>query len=122
MPLFVFFLFDGLYPVIGDTHGHTVVEADAPLVIAHCQSRHAAHLFGYGYSLWIHFMDKYIGQSEISYCGGVLRAVIIIFVRAERFAQPVVVIQHRGHSVEPESVEPEFFQPVFAVGQQEMQY
>ena len=47
-PVFVALFLDNLYPVVGDVHGQSVVEAVATVLEGERQSRHSAHFFGYG--------------------------------------------------------------------------
>lgn len=65
-------------------------------------------------------MYESVGQCEVGNGIFVLASVEIVAVTAEGFAQSVVVVEHRGYSVEAEAVEVEFFEPVFAIGEQEV--
>lgn len=65
-------------------------------------------------------MYQPIGEGEVSNGVLVLSAVVVIAVSTESLAQSVVVVKHGGYSVETESVETEFFEPIFTVGEQEM--
>ena len=48
--------------------------------------------------------------------------VEVVAIAAKGLSETVRVIQHRGDAVETETVELELLEPVFAVGQQEMDY
>ena len=67
-------------------------------------------------------MNQYVGKGEIGDGVGVLRAVVVVVVAAKRLSQSVAVVEHRGHSVEAETVELVFIEPEFAVAQQEIDY
>jgi len=120
MPLFVFFLLDGFYPEVGYAHSHAVVEADTSVFDFGSETRHTAHLLGYGDGVRVYFVYQPIGEGEVSNGVLVLSAVVVIAVSTESLAQSVVVVKHGGYSVETESVETEFFEPIFTVGEQEM--
>ena len=94
MPVFVFFLFQSLDPIVGYSHGHTVIKTDAPVLERYGQARHAAHLFGYGDCRRIDLMYQFVGQSQI--CDGIhiLMTVIVVVIRAESLPEPMTVIQH----------------------------
>ena len=121
-PVLVLLLLDGLDPEVGDTHGHAVVKADAPVLELGRQTWHAAHLFGDGDGVGIDLVDKLVGQGEVDDGVVVLPAVVVVVVGAEGLSQPVVVVEHRGDAVEPESIEVKFVEPVLAVGEQEVNH
>ena len=79
-PVLVLLLLDGLYPEVGDTHGHAVVEADAAVLELGGQARHAAHLFGDGDGARIYLVDELVGQSEVDDGVVVLPAVVVVVV------------------------------------------
>ena len=56
-PVLVLLFLDGLDPEIGDTHCHTVVEADTAVVELVGKSRHTAHFFGDCNGVRIDFVD-----------------------------------------------------------------
>ncbi len=122
MPVVVAFLLESLYPEVGHAHGHAVVEADATVAEGQSQTRHAAHFLGYGYGVRPDLVYELVGQREVDYGVGVLASVVVVGISAEGFSQAVVVVQHRCDTVEAEAVEMEFLEPVFAVGEQEMQH
>ena len=106
----------GLYPVVGYVHRHAVVETIASVLKLSCQSGHSTHLFGNSYGVCVHLVYESVGESEIADGVVVLMSVEIIAIVAERLAQSVTVIKHRGNTVEAESVEMELLKPVLAVG------
>ena len=65
-------------------------------------------------------MNQLVGQSQVADCIVVLMTIEIITIVAECLSQSVAVIKHGSYTVKTEAVEMEFFQPVFAVGQQEV--
>ncbi len=78
MPVLILTLLEGLNPVIGNTHGHTVVETDAAVLELDCQPRHAAHLFGNGDGMGVHLMYKFVGKCQVDNGIRILIPVIII--------------------------------------------
>ncbi len=122
VPVLILLLLEGLDPVVGYAHRHAIVEPNAAILESDGQARHAAHLLGDGYRVGIHGVDDLVGQSEVGYRVGVLSAVVIVAISAESLPQAVVVIEHRGHAIKAEPVKLELLQPVFAVGEQEVQH
>ena len=122
MPFLVFLLLDHLDPVVGDSHGEAIVEAESAVFEFHGEAGHAAHLLGDGDGFGVDFVDEDVGQGEIDDGVGVLAAVVIVGVAAERLAEAVVVIEHRGDAVEAEAVELVFLKPELAVGEEEMEH
>ncbi len=94
VPVFVFLLLEGLDPIVGNTHGHAVVEAYAAVFERYCEAGHAAHLLGNGYCLGLHLMYEQVGKGEVDDGVGVLTAVVVVGIAAESFAEAVVVIEH----------------------------
>ena len=86
MPLFVFFLFDGFYPEVGYAHSHAVVEADTSVFDFGRETRHTAHLLGYGDGVRVYFVYQPIGEGEVSNGVLVLSAVVVITVSTESLA------------------------------------
>lgn len=68
----------------------------------------------------IDFVYEPVGQCEVGNGVFVLSAVVIVAVTAEGLAQSVVVVEHGGYAVEAEAVEVKLFEPVLAVGEQEV--
>ncbi len=122
MPVLILLFLEGLYPVVGNTHGHAVVKSYATVFLRNGKTGHAAHFLGYGYGLGIDGMDKLVGKGEVCNRIGVLTAVVIIVVGTESLSEAVVIIKHRGHAVEAEAVKMVFFKPVFAVGKEEVNH
>ncbi len=67
-------------------------------------------------------MDKFVGKGKIYNRIGVLVAVVIVGIRAKSLAETVVIIQHRGYSIEAETIEAELLKPIFAIGEQEVEH
>ena len=65
-------------------------------------------------------VDKQVGKGEIADGVVVLVTVEIVLISAECFAKSVAIVKHRCHSVEAETIEMEFVEPVFAVREQEV--
>ena len=120
MPVLILFLFQHLDPVVGHTHSHAVVKPDAACLERRSKSRHTAHLLGNGDSLAVHLMDEFVGKGEISDGIGVLTTVVVVAIGAECLPEPVVIIEHRCHTVETKSIKLVLIEPEFAVGQEEM--
>ena len=78
VPVLVLLLLEHLDPVVGDTHGHTVVKSQASVLYRKCQARHAAHLLGYGYGRWIDGVDQLVGKRQVGYGICVLIAVVVV--------------------------------------------
>ena len=113
-------LLDGLDPVVGDVHGHPVVEAIAAVLKACSKAWHSRHLLGDGDGAGVHFVDELVGEREIADGVVVLVAVEIVAVARKRLTKTVGIVEHGGDTIEAEAVEMELLQPVFAVGEQEM--
>ena len=84
MPVLVFFLFQCLDPVVGDTHSHAVVEAYAAVFDRQRETRHTAHLLRDSDRMTVVIMDKLVGQCQISYGVRVLSAVVVVTIPPER--------------------------------------
>ena len=67
-------------------------------------------------------MDQEVGEGEICDGRGVLVAVVIVVISSESLSEAVVVVEHGGDAVKAESVEAVFLQPVFAVGEEEVEH
>ena len=120
LPVLIAQLLDGLNPIVGHVHGHAIVEAVTAVLEGRGQTRHTAHLFGNGDGVGIDLVDEEVGQGEIANGVVVLMAVEIIAVTAKGFAKSVAIVEHGGDAVEAETIEVELFEPVFAVGKEEM--
>ena len=72
------YFFDGLDPVVGDIHGHAVVEAIATVLELGSQSRHARHLLGNGDGVGIYLVDEFVGKRQIADGIVVLVAVEVV--------------------------------------------
>ena len=94
LPVFVALLLDDLNPIVGNVHGHAVVETITTILERRCQTRHTADFLSDGDGLRIHLVNQEVGQGEIADGIVVLTAVIIIAVTSESSAQSVVVIEH----------------------------
>ena len=120
LPVLVALLLDGLNPIVGDVHGHAVVEAVAAVLKLGSQSRHSRNFLGNGDGILVHLVDEQVGQRQVADGVVVLMTVEIVSIVAECLSQTVTVVEHRGHTVEAEAVEVELLQPVLAVGEQEV--
>ena len=120
LPVLVAQFLDGLNPIVGDVHRHAVVKAITAILEGRGQTRHTAHLFCNGDGIGIDFVDKEVGQGEVADGIVVLVAVEIVTITTEGFAQSVAIIEHRGHAVETEAIEVELFQPILAIGEEEV--
>ena len=95
-----FFSLRVFYPVVGDTHCHSVVEANAAVGHRSCQARHSAHFLGYSYGFVVYLVYEGVGQGEVCNGVGVLGTVVVVAVSAEGLSEAVVVVQHRSDAVE----------------------
>ena len=120
MPILVFFLLDELDPVVGDVHREAVVKPIAARRKRRREPGHAADILGDGDGVRVHLVDELVRERQIADGVIVLMPVEIIAVAIEVLAEPVAIIQHRRHTVKAEAVKMVFFQPVFAVREQEM--
>ncbi len=122
MPVLVFFLLERLNPVVGNAHCHAVVEADAAVAERKRQTRHAAHLLGDSNCRGLNLVYEYICEGKICEGVGILTAVVVVGIRTEGLAEAVIIVKHRCDTIEAEAVEVIFLEPVFAVGEQEMEH
>ena len=114
-PIFVYLFFDGLNPIVGDVHGHAVVESVAAIFELSGKAWHARYLFGNGDGFGVDLMNQAVGQGEVADGVIVLMTVKVVGIVAEGFAQAVAIVEHRGYTIEAESIEVELFHPIFAV-------
>ena len=84
LPVFITQLLDYLNPIVGDIHGHAVVEAIAAILEGSCQTGHSAHLFCDGDGVGIHLMDDFVGKREIADGVVILMSVIVVSIAADR--------------------------------------
>ena len=122
LPVLVLLLLDGLDPVVGDSHRHAVIEANASILHLASKAWHAAHLLGNSDGMRIHLMDELVGKGEVGDGIGVLVAVVVVVVAAKRLPQAVVVIEHRRDAIEAETVELILLEPELAVAEQEVEH
>ncbi len=122
MPVLILLFFKYLNPVIWNTHGHAIIESDAATLYRISKSGHSAHLFSNSDGTTVYLMDKFVGKGKIYNRIGVLVAVVIVGIRAKSLAETVVIIQHRGYSIEAETIEAELLKPIFAIGEQEVEH
>ena len=67
-------------------------------------------------------MDDLIGERQICQSILVHTVVKVVIISREGLSQPVVVVDHRGYTVETKTIEMVFLRPVAAVRQQEVQH
>ena len=118
----VAYLLNGFNPVIRNIHGHAVIKAVAAILKLGSQTWHTTHFLCNGDSLRINLVNQTVSEREIADGIVVLVTVEVVTIASESLAQAVRVVEHRGHTVEAESVKLELFQPVFAVREQEVQH
>ncbi len=104
-PIFIFLLLDNLDPVVGDIHGHAVVEPIPARLDIERQPGHPAHLFRDGNGVGIHLVNQLVRQREIADCIAILPRVVVIAILGKRFSQPMAQVNHRGHPIESKTVE-----------------
>ena len=121
-PIFVALFFDQLDPEIGDVHSQAIIETEAAVLELTCEAGHTADIFGDSDGVGLDLVNHFIRQHEVANGVIVLVTVEIIAVTHESFAESVAVIKHRRDAVEPEAVEVEFLEPIFAIRQQEMNH
>ena len=121
LPCLIGQFLDGLDPVVRDVHGHTIVEAITAILKPGSQTGHARHLFCNGKRILVDFMDKAVGQSKVADGIIIFMSVEVITIVAESLSQSMAVIKHRSDTIKAEAVEMIFFQPVFAVGEEEVE-
>ena len=106
--------------MVRHAHTHPVAETHTPLLEGSRHSGHSADLFGNGYRIGVQFPNQHIGQCQVVKRIFIHAGIKIRIVTAKVASQSVVPINHTGHAVETETVQPVFFHPVFEVGQQEI--
>ena len=115
-------LLDSLNPIVGDVHGHTIVETIAAILELSCESRHSRYFLGNGNSLWIDLMNQAVGQCEVADGIIILMSVEVVAITTEGLTQTVRIVKHRGDTVETETVEVELLQPILTVREQEVEH
>ncbi len=115
-------LLDGLDPIVGDIHRHTVVEAVAAILELRSQARHTRHLLGNRDGIGVHLVNELVGQRQVADSVIVLMTIEIVSVATEGLTQSVTVVEHRGDTIETETVEVELFEPVLTVRQEEVDH
>ena len=120
VPVLVPLGLEGTDPEIGHAHAQAIVKADAALPDGQAHAGHAGHVLCNGDGHGIDAVDQLVGKLEIGHRVrvGVHGEVLVVVI--EGGAQTVVMIEHAGDAVEPESIEMELLDPVLAVGKQEM--
>ena len=119
-PLFIGLFFNPLDPVVSDSHGHTEVKSKSTGLERCRESCHTAHIFSYRNRVRINLFHEHGSERKISHGILVHPGIEIIIISDEVLAEPVVPIQHAGHSIEAEAVEVILLHPEFAVRQQEI--
>ena len=115
-------LLDGLDPIVGDIHRHTVVEAIAAILELRSQARHARHLLSNRDGVGVYLVDEFVGQRQVTDSVIILMTIEIIAIATEGLAQSVTIVEHRGDTIETETVEVELLKPVLTVRQEEMDH
>jgi len=69
----------------------------------------------------VDFMDEAVGQSKVADGIIIFMSVEVITIVAESLSQSMAVIKHRSDTIKAETVEMILFQPVFAVGEEEVE-
>ena len=69
----------------------------------------------------VDFMDKAVGQGKVADGIIIFMSVEVITIVAESLSQSMAVIKHRSDTIKAETVEMILFQPVFAVGEKEVE-
>ena len=93
-PCFIWKFLDGLNPIVGDVHGHTIVEAIAAIGKLGSKSWHAADFLCDGYCIGINLMYKKIGKCQVADGIIVLMSVEVVAIVAESLAKSVAIIKH----------------------------
>ena len=109
------------YPHIRKAHGQPVIKADTSIFNGKAHARHTGHILCNGNGLGIDVSDQLVGQLKVGDGFGVGIHGEILIVGVEISAQAVIVIQHGGYTVKPETIEVEFFQPELQVREQKME-
>ena len=122
MPVFILLLLNHLYPIVRDSHSHTIVETNAAILKLRSQSRHSGHLLSDCDGTRIHIVYQKISECEIDYGIRVLIAVLIVAITSEGFSQSMIIIEHGRHAVKSESVKLIFLQPILAVAEKKMEH
>ena len=121
-PIFVYFFFDGLDPIIGDIHCHTVVKTIASIFNFSSKTGHSRYFFSNRYCFGIYFVDKFVGKCQVANGIVILMAIEVVSIVTESFTQSVTVIEHRCYTIKAETVESVFLKPVLTVGEKEMNH
>ena len=87
--ILVAYLFNSLDPVVGDVHGHTVVEAVTAILELSCQSWHTRYLLSDRNRIRIHLVDQTVGQRQIADGVVVLVSVEVVAIASESLTQSV---------------------------------
>ena len=119
IPLLIGYLLQEFDPKVGDSHTQTIVESDTAIVDLLAHTRHTAHVLGNGYSRRAEVVNQSVGESEVCNCRSIDRFVEELLARIE-LGVTVVVIEHRGHAVETETVKVELVEPIFEIREQEV--
>ena len=122
MPFFIRYILDKTYPVVGDSHGKTIIKSDAAGRKRNGQTGHSADILGNGNGIGSNIMDEFIGKGKIREGILVHTVVKIVIVRSECFRQSVMQVEHAGYTVKTETVKAVFIQPETAVGKQKVEY
>ena len=118
-PVLIGLFLDELDPIVGHIHRHAVIKSVTAMLDGSCQSRHTRHLLGNGDSILVHLMDEVIGQCEVTNGITILIEVVVVAIPTESLSQAMAAIEHRGDTIEAETVELVLLHPETAVGEQE---
>ena len=116
IPLLVGDLFEELDPEVGDRHTQTIIETDTAVIDLLAHTWHTAHILGNGYSRRTEVVHESVGEGEVCDCRTINRVIEELLTSIE-LGVAVMIVEHRGHAVETETVKVELVEPIFEVRQ-----
>jgi len=115
MPILVPQLLDPFDPMISNSHAQAEIKAYSSHFPRIGKCWHAANIFSQGDGAGIAFVDQLVGQTQVGDGIFILVPVKIVAVLGEITPHAMIVIHHGSDPVKAESVQVEFFHPVFYV-------
>ena len=113
IPMLVRCSFQQADPHIRFSHGKAVVKANATLGNGNAQSGDGRHILRDQQSIRIDLPGQFCCQLQICHSFNIRIHGEIFAVVGKSHAQTVIMIEHRGNAIEPESIKMVLRQPVF---------
>ena len=119
IPILISLILQQFNPIVRNCHSEAEVETDTAILDCAAHSRHTAHILGNSYSLGTEVVNKFVCQREIDQ-SILVDTLVEELLSAVEVGISVVVIYHRGYSVEAIAIEVVLIEPILDIREEEV--